>query len=464
MRCPWPLAPAIVAAMLAVAAGSGCAVDKAKEVAVYRDVLDAGMPAPSPAPAADEPLTLQQALALTNRRNEQLALTGEDYLQSLIEKDKAVAAFFPRIDLKPRYTVLERFIAPAQVGTFFPNPTTDVPAHTEWNIFNGFRDLAAVELADVMAKYRRSLLQSLQADMLLKTAQVYYQVLTLERQVAVLTNSVAVQENRAGDMRDRIKAGVARPLDLAQTEAEAAAARAALIDARSKVVTARAGLGLLAGLPSVKNKLVDEFEVPDMQPVEELQAVATKHRPDLLAAESLVAVSQKALEAAYAEYLPSVTIDFDYFLHKTSFPADSLWAFGVGINIPIFHGGRIHAGVRKAFSLVRQAEYYDSFTRRQVAEQVEVAYEDLRASAERLDQLRVQVRAARDAFGLASQSYDIGLATNLERLIAQDRVLQADLQLAAATLNHKTLYLDLVQAIGELVEEVGKLPGATAAP
>jgi outer membrane protein TolC len=263
---------------------------------------------------------------------------------------------------------------------------------------------------------------------------------------------------------DRVKAGVARPLDLAQTEAEAAGARTALIDARSKVVTARSGLALVIGVPSVRNKLVDEFEVPTMPPLEELQVVASAHRPDLLAADALVRVAHNALKAAYAEYLPSVTLDFDYFLHKTSFPPDSLWAFGVGVNIPLFHGGKIYAGVRRAASLVRQAQLFDSLTHRQVAEQVEVAYEDLRASAERLDQRRAQVRAAAEAFGLANQSYDVGLATNLEQLIAQDRMLQADLQLAAETLNHKILYLNLVQAVGELVEEVAKLPGASVAP
>jgi len=463
MRCPWPLTLAVATVSLAAAAGSGCTVDQAKEVAAYRGVLDAKMPASRPAPAADEPLTLDQALALANRQNERLALTGEDYLQALIEKDRAVAAFFPRIDLKASHAVLERFVAPGPAAAFVPNPTTDVPVAAGWNVFNGLRDLAAVELADVMAKYRLSLLQNLQAEMLLKTAQVYYQVLTLERQVQVLANSVAVQEARVRDVRDRVKAGVARPLDLAQTEAEAAAARTNLIDAKSKVVTARSGLALLVGMPSVKNRLVDEFEVPDMPPVEELLGAAAARRPDLQAAESLVRAAEKGLRAAYGEYLPSISIDFDYFLHKVSFPPDSLWAFGVGVNVPIFDGGRIHAGVRRAYSLLRQAQYYESFARRQAAEQVEVACENLRASAERLAERRLQVRAAREAFDLAGQSYDVGLATNLERLIAQDRTLQAELALAAETLNHKILYLNVVEAIGALVEEVAKLPGASAA-
>lgn len=459
-----PAAPALAALALALAACAGCTVDQAKEMAVYRDVLDAHIPADTPAPTADQPLTLEQALALANRLNEQLAITGEDYLQALIDKDRATAAFYPRIDLQPHHEALKHFFAPPPVGTFFPNPTTDVPINTQWNIFNGFRDLAAVEIADITAKYRRSLLLSLQAQTLLDTAQVYYQVLTLERQAQVLAGSVAVQDARVRDVQDRVKAGIARPLDLAQTEADAAATRTALTDARSKVVTARAGLALLIGVPSVRRPLVDEFEVPAVPSAEALLEVAYAHRPDLLAAEALGAAARKALLAAYAEYMPSVSVDFEYFLHKETFPPDSLWAFGVSVNIPLFHGGKIHAGVRRAYSLVRQAQYYESFTRRQVAEQVEVAAENLRASAEKLEHLQVRVRAAREAFGLADQSFDVGLATNLERLISQDRVLQAELALTAEALNHKILYINLVQAIGELVEEVGKLPGARVFP
>jgi outer membrane protein TolC len=190
---------------------------------------------------------------------------------------------------------------------------------------------------------------------------------------------------------------------------------------------------------------------------------AAARRHDVLAAEALVAAAQEGLRAAVAQYFPSVSVDFEYFLSKQSFPSDSRWLFGVGANLPIFAGGRLHAGLRTAYSLVRQAEAYQSLTRRQVAEQVKVAWGDLEASGERLREYQAQVAAAHEASGLADQSYNVGLATNLERLVAQDRLLQAELGLAAEVLSRKILYLRLLRRTGTLVDEAGHLATPAAA-
>jgi outer membrane protein TolC len=436
----------------------GCTVDHAKEVATWRQVLDAKMPAPVESLPPQEVLTLNQALAMANRQNERLALTGEDYLQALIDKDRAVAAFLPSISIKPAYTRLQKFTMPGPFAGVFPNPTTDVPVHAELNVFNGFRDLANIERAEVIGKYRRAVLLDLQASILADTATVYYQILTLERQSGVLANSVKVQEDRVADMRAKLKAGVARPLDVAQTEAEAAATRTSLIDARRNLANARAGLAFLIGVPAVPNPLADGFEIPAVGSLEELQKQAAADRPDLAAAHALFAAAKKGLKVALGAYLPSVKVDFDYFLSKESFPPMSHWIFGVLADQPIFDGGRIHANVRTAYSLVRQARQYESLTERQVAEQVTVAYENLESSGRRIGDLETEVAAARQAYELAGQSYDVGLATNLERLVAQDRLLEAELQLAAERLNRKILYFRLAEAVGRLVQDVAAKP------
>src|SRR4029453_10159915 len=87
--------------LLLVALLSGCAVDQAKEIAKYRAVLDTDDRAVAYTPG--EPLTLEMAVLLANQHNERLGLRGEQYLQALIDKDRAVANFLPTISLAPTY-------------------------------------------------------------------------------------------------------------------------------------------------------------------------------------------------------------------------------------------------------------------------------------------------------------------------------------------------------------------------
>jgi outer membrane protein TolC len=229
-----------------------------------------------------------------------------------------------------------------------------------------------------------------------------------------------------------------------------------------RAAQARAVLAFLIGAPAVENPLVDGFEVPAVPDLAELQRQAAGARPDLAAARALIAAAEKGLGAAYAEYFPSISIDFDYFLTRQAFPQTSHWLFGASMYLPIFSGGRIHADVRTAHSLVRQAMYYQSMTERKAAEEVTVAWQSLQASGEKVKELGAAVSAASQAFQLADQAYDVGLATNLERLVAQDRLLQAELQLAAETLSRKTLYLRLVEAVGKLADEASSLASPPA--
>ncbi|MCX5683435.1 MAG: TolC family protein, partial [Planctomycetota bacterium] len=434
---------------------AGCTVNEARETAAYRNPLDEKIPPAAAQLAPGEVLSLPRALAMANYQNERLAMSGEDYVQSLIERDRSASKLMPSIGIGATYTKLETFAAPSFVGTFFPNPFLDVPVHT--GLVIDLSNVADVEKNAVLAQYRLALLLNLQADILVATGETYYQILSLERQVAVLAESVKVQENRVADVRARVKAGVARQLDQREGEAQAAGTRASLIDSRNKLATARAGLAFLVGVASVDNPLADGFEVPAVPPLEESQKQATLRRHEVLASQALVAAAEKALQAAYADYLPTVSLDFEYFLSKQSFPPDSRWIFGVGANLPIFSGGRLYAGLRTAYSLMRQAAAYNSLTRRQVAEQVKVAYGDLEAAGDRLKEYEAQVAAARDAFQLSDQAYIAGISTNLDRLIVQDRLQQAELQLAAEVLNRKIMYLRLVRQVGELVDEANHL-------
>ena len=94
LRIAWLLVPLLIC---------GCVVDQDKEVATYREVIDPPLFTVTSQPADPQPLTLDDALRLANRNNENLAIQGETYLQAIIDRKRAVAAFLPTINLAPTY-------------------------------------------------------------------------------------------------------------------------------------------------------------------------------------------------------------------------------------------------------------------------------------------------------------------------------------------------------------------------
>ncbi|MFA5204193.1 MAG: TolC family protein [Lentisphaeria bacterium] len=442
----------VLAAVLLAAAGC---VHQDREVAAYRAVLDGHAPAtarPAGRPfGAGTTLTLGEALALAARDNEPLAMQGEEYVQALIDKDRAFATFLPSVSLVPVYFQRETFPRDGLPESLTPFHGFDLPVAGQANLFNGFRDTALLKGSKLAIEQRRALLLDAQSLLLLEVAQTYYAVLKAEKAAEVLDSSLAVEERRVREVGDKLAQGVARELDLQQARAQAAATRVRLTGARRAMVAGRATLAVLIGVPSVQATLVDRYPTPGQaEELEPLLALAEKHRCDLRAAHSARLAARQEVDRAVGQYYPSVSVGALAFLYKQSWPADSQFAGVLGAHVPLFDAGRIHADVRTAWSRYRQSVLAESWLNRQVAAQVEIARADFMTSVQQVGELRTALAAAESAFRIASQSYDQGLATNLDVLDAQDRLLSARLQLAAEGYQTTVCHLNLLRVTGRL--------------
>ena len=120
-------------------------MNQRKEVSLYRQVLDGKKRLDVSDSFDGKPLSLEESLILANQRNEQLGISGETYVQALIAKQRAFAAFLPTITFAPTFTYLSH---PSSVinstgGSHF---IQDVPVAATGNAFNGFRDAATLEM------------------------------------------------------------------------------------------------------------------------------------------------------------------------------------------------------------------------------------------------------------------------------------------------------------------------------
>jgi outer membrane protein len=267
------------------------------------------------------------------------------------------------------------------------------------------------------------------------------------------------------DFEARRRAGVVRPLDVAQTEAQASATRVSLIDARNDVVNARTVLSFLVGVPVASSPLIDQAQGPRSLPtLEDMQAEAALRRQDLVATRFAVEAAKHDVNAAIGRYFPSITFNVNYFLHRESLPSESKWNELLVLNLPIFTGGVLEADLRLAWSLLRQAKLAESLTERQVLHDVRIAYENVMSSQERFRELQVQLKAGEEALTQAEAAWRAGLGTNLERLVAQDRLLSTQLQLTSERYELKVFYLALLRAVGQLSVRLPGEPASTTQP
>jgi outer membrane protein TolC len=431
--------------MLTLAFLTGCKVDQEKEVQQYNDVTQEAATQPGVYMTGD-PLPLSLALSLANAQNEEIALRGEDYVQAYYEKDKAFAAFLPTFDLAATYFRRQR------ASGFSGNEVTNVSVPGRINVFRGFSDKYKFDAANLTIQERKSLLKDFQQQLLLYVAVTYYQVLQAESSAKVLSQSLELQTARVRDVRAREQAGLARLLDVAQTQAQVSATQVALIQALNAAKNGRSLLGYLMGQEIGKSPLMDELTPAQRMPdLLAFQMSGAQCREDLRAILNQIQARRKLVEVEVGRYYPSVTLNFEAFLFKQSEPTVSRWLALVELNMPIFTAGVIEADVKIAWSEFRKSVLTEANLRRKIMSDIQTSYDDVNDASQSIEQLRVQENAAQLALNQSSAAYKVGLATNLEQLIAQDQLLSAQLGINNTEYDRKLFYLTLWRNCGQSI-------------
>ena len=455
----------------------GC-VNQRAEIAKYRNILNAEVTADVPPLERGEQLTMVHALLLANQDNENLMIRGEDFIQAMNDKDRAFSQFLPTISLQPNYTILDNSEAKSTsaggtgqaIGTFGgfkPIGKTlrrfEAPVVASGNLFRGFRDVAALESTRWTMEQRRQLMLDAQSTLLLDVAESYYQVLRTEALIEVLKKGLLAQQERVRDAQGKLNAGVGKPLDLAQAEAQMATTRVQMEQARGDAANARTLLAFLIGAKEVSGPLVDDYAVSaNPGNIEDLLFRAWSNREDYKAAQAVVEAATYNVNAAIGEYYPSVTLNITGYLFRENFTDASKWNTLLQVSLPIFSAGVIEADVRTAWSRLRQAALEQSLIRRQIEQEVRTRHQNLLTSTSKLRELDAEIKAATEAYRQAQAETKAGTGIFLNELTAQTVLLNSELDLANEIFNRKVIDLDLLRATGRL--KLGAMQRAATRP
>ena len=181
-------------------------------------------------------------------------------------------------------------------------------------------------------------------------------------------------------------------------------------------------------------------------------AAALENRPELAAQNHIVDAAAKERAAAAAKSLPSLKFQGMWGEQASQF--DGLipeYNYQINLSVPIFAGGALTAGRRRAAIEEAKARQQVLDTRNRISEQVLTAREQLRSA-------RSQVELANQAFALTQQElilargrFQEGVTDNIEVVSAQDSMAQASERQVEALFFFNMAKAQLNRAIG-LVE------------
>lgn len=422
--------------------------------------------------AAQESLTLSQAVTAALGGSDEMAAAAAAADAAQQRVPQARAGWLPRVDLSQSWQrgnqpvfvfgslLAQRQFADADFALRnlnTPDPITNrrTAFSLEQVVFDGGRTRAEVRAARFGAEIARGAERQVRHDMALAATRAYGAVLraAAEHAAAALAVTAAEEDVRVGEARR--DAGTGTEADVLSMRVHLAAMRARAIDAVSAVRIARAELNRLMGAPLDREFATVEPAVSETQIAAPGPSIerALERRPDVAEAQLRLDIGRAMTASARAALLPQVAAQAGYEWNDgRRGSAASAWIAGVNIRMNLFEGGAALARVRESTHAVARADAERRRIDRAVRVEVLTAVEQVASARARHAVARSAVAQARESQRMIRDRYEAGLAPASDAIRAATAALDAEAQRVGAIVDLIVAEAALRRAVGD--EEV----------
>jgi outer membrane protein len=321
------------------------------------------------------------------------------------------------------------------------------------NLFNGLQTTAAVDGAESSVLVSRASLQLSEQQILLNAATQYMNVVRDEAVVKLQTANIEVLNEQLRQTQDRFKVGEVTRTDVAQVEAQLAAAHADLSSGEANLEVSRASYQQVIGVAPAA--LAEASPVSKHLPSSLADAVksAISGHPQVVAATHAVDVAEAAVRQIEGEFKPSVDLtgsvtqswDAKYVGDKTT----DFRAIG-SVTIPIYEQGEASARARAAKETLGQRQLEADSAREIVRSAVAAAWSQFETAKARMTSAQAQIDAATIALNGVREEAKVGQRTTLDVLVAEQTLLSARVSLVTAQRDRVVSSYQVLSATGQL--------------
>lgn len=422
------------------------------------------LPAMTTPPKVDltKPLTIEDALCIAFASNPDIKIAADVAQRAVGVVNEARANFNPRFNLQVQQLqqpeVVSQFGGAQGQRIVIQNPsstTASLAATLPLDISN------RLALTTDLARYQfdvQYLNMVAASERLIQGVKVaYYDLLRANGQAKVAQAAVDVAQVRLANTRARFEAGTAPRFDVTTAEVDLENLNQQLIQAQTRVETARSAFNRQLGLD-----INTQTTIQDIVPAVEVNTVdidsniktAYERRPEVRAGRAGVVLSQTNVRLQQTGLRPSLSVNFNtgYNVNTTTLANQNVnWQAIILLQQPVWDGGVTRARVQQARADVANAADTLDQVKLNVGVDVRNAILSLEEAARRTKTTAAAVSLAEEALRLANVRYEAGIAVLVE-------VTNAESQLTQARFNYVNAQYDYAAAMAALQRATSTQP------
>ena len=418
-----------------------------------------------------QPLSLDEALALSYRNNPDLQVALLELEQRESALREAQAANFPTLSVNGNVqgqnttSSGDTQLVPTPGGGFtFESETTEEVGYSYsaqldlvYNVFSSGGRSASIAAAAEQVQLALLEVERRREELRLATANEYYDLQAAIESIRISQAFLNEAERNLQDTSLREEVGVGTRFDVLRAEVQVANARQDLVNAeRSRQVSQRALARRLNVPPSLTITTVPVDIAGNWSlSLEDSIVLAFQNRAELEQQLTQRDVNELLRRVELSALGPQVDLFANYsisdFFNQDDRFSDN-YAFGARVSWTLFEGGAAQARARQRELDIEIAERNFEETRNTVRLGVESAYYNLQANQTNIGTARLAVTQAQEALDLAILRFDAGVGTQLDILNAQSELTNAEVNLVQAIVGYNRSLAELERAVSNLPE------------
>jgi len=300
-------------------------------------------------------------------------------------------------------------------------------------------------------------------DLLLRTAQAYFDVLAVQDSLRALLSEKAAIETQLRAAQQSFELGATTITDAHEAQARLDLVLASEINLRNELQLAEDALArIIAERPGPLSELAHDAPLPAPEPrqLDDWTAQASHAGLNVLSADLQTRIAQKEIDIARGRHAP--TVDFvartgsasDYGMDGYRAGPRSLDStVGLQLSIPIFTGGEISSQVREQTSRLQQARALLENTRRESVQAAQRHFKGVVSGLDQVAALQAAERSSQAALAANRTGYEVGVRINIDVLNAEQQLYVTQRALARARYDTLMNGLHLKAAAGILQED-----------
>ncbi|MBS0644261.1 MAG: TolC family outer membrane protein [Proteobacteria bacterium] len=296
------------------------------------------------------------------------------------------------------------------------------------NLYTGGRTQAQVNRAKNQVYAERATLLAQEQTSFNDAVNAYVGVIQNKQLLALQVNNEQVLAKQLQATNDRFRVGEITRTDVAQAEAALEGAKAQRETAEGNLQTARGTFVRVIGFQPPDDLIEPQPLALPVRTEQDARNLASINNPNVLTAMFNDAAAKDAIDVAFAQLMPQVSVQGQTFQQQNQGARSSSangYAVIAQVSVPVYQGGSEYAAVRQARQTQQQTSRLIEDARRTAIQAAVQAWDTLVAAKASAESTRAQIRANEVALEGVEREAIVGSRTTLDVLNATQTLLNS---------------------------------------